>query len=291
MQSLLARVKKSDVITDPFPHIVIKDALDEKLCSQLASEWPALDILSQGIENRSRDIYKTSNGRFNYLTKEIFEDDRITPLWKEFIAQHTSNEFLRELLDLFQDSIAQLYPDFERKYGSFADLKAGIREIDSFQTADVLLDALLSINTPVTTKPTSVRRAHVDLPDKLFAGLFYMRDPNDTSTGGDLEIYRFKTKKPYGFTNCEISDKYVEYVKTIKYERNVLVLLINSAYSLHGVTVRSLTDSTRYFVNLVGEVKEPLFQISKYQELPYVRYIKMMKRTVKNKLKSLVLQS
>jgi len=57
-----------------------------------------------------------------------------------------------------------------------------------------------------------------------------MRDPQDTSTGRDLELYKFKKGKPYGFKH-EIPDEYVNCVKTIKYERNVFILFVNSIHS------------------------------------------------------------
>jgi len=60
-------------------------------------------------------------------------------------------------------------------------MKPGIGEL-TFETVDILLDALISVN--VIDKPASIRRAHVDLPDKLFAGLFYMRDPQDINRRG-----------------------------------------------------------------------------------------------------------
>jgi hypothetical protein len=285
MKTLLSKIKISDVVNEPFPHIVVKDPLEEDIYLKLVTEFPSIATLSKGVDNKGMDL--SSNKRLHYLAKESLSDNQITPLWKEFIALHTSNTFFQEFLHLFKQHILQMYPNFENEYGSFATLKSGLRKVDAFETADVLLDALISINTPVVTKPTAVRRAHIDLPDKLFAGLFYMRDPQDTSTGGDLEIYKFKNDKPYGFRKCESAARYVEYVKTIKYERNVLVLFINSLYSLHGVTVRAVTNYPRYFVNLVGEVKNPLFDTSKYQEVPRMKYLRTLEEAM-NKVTSLI---
>jgi len=278
MKTLLSKVKQSDVILEPFPHIVVKDALEAEVCSQLASEWPSLETLRYGIVNKGTDL--SSNKRLDYIAKESLNDAQITPFWKEFIALHTSSIFFQEFINLFQEPILQIYPDFEQKYGSFETLKSGLRMVDTFEQVDVLLDTLISVNTPTIAPSKAVRAAHVDLPDKLFAGLFYMRDPQDTSTGGDLEIYKFKHGKAQGFRSSAVADSYIEYVKTIEYERNVLILFINSIYSLHGVTVRSLTQYPRYFVNLVGEVKQPLFDMAKYQEKPSVKYLKKFNRAI-----------
>jgi len=280
MKSLLSKVKKSDIMTEPFPHIIVRDALDEDVYSHLVSEFPSINVISKGTENQGLNL-SSSNTRFHHLAKETFSDEQISPIWKDFIALHTSATFFQEFINLFKESILHLYPNFEKEYGNLNKIEPGLRNVDTFATADVLLDALISINTPVLTKPTSVRQVHIDLPDKLFAGLFYMRDPQDESTGGNLEIYKFKSNSPHGFRNCESADRYVEHVKTIQYERNALVFFLNSLYSLHGVSVRSLTNSPRYFVNLVGEVKNPLFDISQYQEPPYIQRLRNIKKTVK----------
>ena len=292
MKSILSKVKKSDVISDPFPHIIVKDALEPEVYLKLVSEFPSLTTLNQGIETQGN--LDRSNERLHYLAKESLSNPQITSFWKEFIKLHTSSAFLSELLNLFEEQILQFYPNFEQKYGSFETLRSGIRNIDTFERADILLDTLLCVNTPVVTEPSSVKSVHVDGRVKLFAGLFYMRDPQDPSTGGDLELYRFKNGQPDGFRKHAIADpKYVELVKKIKYEQNVLVLFLNSEYSLHGVTVRSLTDYPRYFVNFVGQVKKPLFDLSKFQDSSYTEFQEsshIQKKTLKRyfqKLKTL----
>jgi hypothetical protein len=111
-----------------------------------------------------------------------------------------------------------------------------------------------------------VRTIHVDDPHKLFAGLFYLRQPGDDSRGGDLEIYRLKGRS-FAFHGGPYMDgRYVERVAAVPYDRNVLVVLVNSLHSLHGVSVRHPTAWTRCFVNLVAEVETPLFDLAAHQE-------------------------
>ena len=50
-------------------------------------------------------------------------------------------------------------------------------------------------------------------------------------------------------------------MKTVNYQSNVLVLFLNSIKSLHGVTVRSITDSPRLFLNLFGETEYPVYNL------------------------------
>lgn len=256
MESLLAKVKKSEIVSEPFPYLVVKDVLDEEICSQLIAEFPELEIVTKGAKY-------SSNERFSYGANDALNDPRITPLWQEFIKAHISQQFLDEIVDLFGEHILDTYPDFEQKIGKLAQLQAGTRRINSFLDCDVLMDAQICVNTPVVETPSSVRGAHVDSGNKLFAALYYLRNPQDTtSTGGNLEIYRYKGSNYHFFDQQFIHDEDVEVVKTINYERNVLVFFLNSPDALHGVTVREVTNHTRYFFNLLGEVKQPLFKLT-----------------------------
>ncbi|MBW4538648.1 MAG: hypothetical protein KME43_05810 [Myxacorys chilensis ATA2-1-KO14] len=259
MQSLFDTVEKSEVFVEPFPHVVIRDALDERLCNQLIDEFPNINTITQNTQF-------ASNERFSYPAQDVFANPEISELWKSFIQLHTSDRFLHQFATLFEDQIRQYYPEFEQEIGEIAALKGGVRKMDDFSKADVLMDAQICINAPVTAKPEPIKQAHVDRRQVLFAGLYYLRHPDDHSTGGNLEIYRFKSGNPYGFEGQFIDDRYVERVKTVNYERNVLVLFLNSIHSLHGVTLRSVTDSPRCFVNLIGEVKQPLFDYRPYEE-------------------------
>ncbi len=256
MESVLSRVNQIDVFTEPFPHLIIKDPIDEQICLQLIEDFPHLEIVTEG------KAY-SSNERFSYSARNVLEDERITPLWQEFVRTHTSQEFLEQITGIFAEQICNIFPDFEKEIGKINHLKAGTRRINSFKDSDVLLDAQICVNTPVLETPSSVRGPHVDNSNKLFAALYYMRDPRDTdSQGGNLEIYRYRNNKYRVFDRQFINSEDVELVKTVNYERNVLVFLLNCEQALHGVTVRQVTDHARYFFNLLGEVKQPLFELT-----------------------------
>jgi hypothetical protein len=253
VDSLVARVRKSDVLEDPFPHIVLRDALDSDLCDQLIVEFPSLEVISEGRH------YK-SNQRLNYRARRAAGDPDLSPLWRDMVATHVSQHYLDELLELFGESIRRIFPSFEQQIGAAESLRAGVRYVDTFETADVLLEAQPAVNTPVTATPSSVRAGHLDNPNKLIVGLYYLRHPEDDSVGGDLELYRYTTRRPV-FEGHEISHTQIQPVKTIPYERNVLILFLNSPGSLHGVTVRQPTPATRLFFNLGAEVRTDLFAI------------------------------
>jgi hypothetical protein len=266
MQTLLEQVKKADIFTDPFPHIVIKDPLDNEQCTQLIDQFPAIDVITEGKPFGSND-------RFSYPTRDVLQNPKISPVWQEFIQAQSSARFWNQFVDLFQEEIRRLHPTFEQEFGALDQLQPGVRKIDQ-DTADVLLDAQICINAPVLEPAPVIKQAHVDRPQVVYAGLFYLRHPNDRSTGGNLEIYRFKKGRTHSFQGQYIDDKHVERVKTVHYERNVLVLFVNSVHSLHGVTARSVTDTPRCFVNLIAEVKRPIYDLGSYQEKNWLGQLK-----------------
>ncbi len=179
---------------------------------------------------------------------------------------------------MFRNHILELYPHFEDKYGRIETLRAGVRSEHDFHDADVLLDAQICVNTPVSIKPTSVRGLHVDKRDKLFAGLFYLRANNDDSQGGDLQLFRVKDRENIRFRGYYTVDEYVEPVATVPYSQNTLVLFLNSWESIHGVTIRSRTLHPRLFLNLLGEVRKPLFTLPRRRSQPWKRLAHRLQR-------------
>jgi hypothetical protein len=184
----------------------------------------------------------------------------VSALWRETVAAHVAPAFWSQMAGVFGEDIRRRYPGLERTLGPLDTLRVGVRNQDSFETADVLLDAQISVNTPVTEAPSRVRGGHVDNPQKLVAGLYYLRRPDDRTPGGDLEIYRFRQRDGV-FQGAEIAPRYVEPVRTIPYQANVLVCFVNARDALHGVTERAPTAVPRLFLNLLAEVQHPLFAL------------------------------
>ena len=257
MNSLLSKAQKIDIAKDPFPHLIVYEPLEDAICLQLLAEYPDLKTITDGLPH-------SNNQRFSYSASYALNNQNISNLWKDLVGAHVSNDFLKEIINLFDDDIRANYPWLEEKIGKLETLRAGIRNIDNLATADVLLDAQICINTPVK-KASSVRGAHVDHPNKLFAGLFYLKHPEDTSTGADLDIYRFLGNRKCFKMAEVVNSQNLELVKTVKYERNVFIFFLNSIESLHGVSIRSKTEIPRYLFNLVGEISEPLFDLADYQ--------------------------
>jgi hypothetical protein len=256
--SILQRATPADLQLDPFPFVVIPNALPDDLYAELEASFPSPQ--SMGID-ASRN-----NHRWNYASRKIRRNKNLPQIWRDFIAYHASEDFYRDIVNVFYEGIHGLYPKHFPDRASLERLRVGIRKHDTFAAKDVLMDAMISGNTPVT-EASSVRSSHLDSGDKLFSGLFYMRPKTYESVGGDLTISRYNTalsgkpERHEKFKGAYIEDDNLEVVRTVTYDKNLAVLFINSLDSVHGVTVRQPSPHSRLFVNLVGEIDPPLYNL------------------------------
>jgi hypothetical protein len=275
--SVLQRATRADVRRDPFPHIVIEKALPDQLVEALIEEYPSLEVMDVDPSE--------SNTRWSYPAEFVAGSPAISETWKQVIAYHASPAFFHELVDVFGAEILRAYPQRFQSLEQLTGSRVGIREKDSFADHDFLLDAQISGNTAVREE-SSVKTTHVDSNRKLFSGLFYLRHPEDDSIGGDLTIARFKPglsrwEWRRRFDGVFVPEELVEAVKTVRYERNTLVIFLNTLDSMHGVTVREPTPHLRLFMNLVCEVHEPLFDVPQAWEIKLGKLHKIAAKRVR----------
>lgn len=264
VESILSKVTKADIRRDPFPHVVIENPLGDDLYQALAESMPTAEYIGGRI---GKEI--VSNERYNYVSELVLTDPASAQVWKDFVTYHSSAEFLGEFLDLFHDDLVEVNPGVEKLTGPLRELRVGRRNHDDFDRHDILMDCTAVINSAVSGRPTSYRGPHIDKPYKLFGGLFYMRLPEDDSTGGDLVLYKYRegghrfhvAESEYRGNRFDIDPKYVEEVTTVKYRANTLVMYPINRLALHGVSVRSITPHQRRFIALVGDLQDPLFDL------------------------------
>ncbi|ESQ13184.1 MAG: hypothetical protein N838_08960 [Thiohalocapsa sp. PB-PSB1] len=254
MMNLLENATPSDLRTEPYPQLVLSDLLPAETVDRLIAEFPDLDTRTGG---RSY----ASNEHYSYPAHKALVDDRVSKTWKRLLADQLTQAFLDRFITLFGDAIRRRYPELCTRFGDKLCLRAGMRRRDSLRHVDVLLESLVCVKTPVNVT-TSVRGPHVDMPDKLLAGLFYLRYPNDDAVGGDLEVHRYRRGRRC-LDGQFIADKAVEMVDTIRYRSNVLVLFLNGIDAIPGP--RQPTPYPRLFLNLFGELARPLFDLSRHQ--------------------------
>lgn len=246
--SVLARAQPEYIQAEPYPHIVIRNALGEALYDQLSKEYPTTDEILSKDTGPNKTII--NNTRYQVSSNTALE----SPLWNDFVKYHISYEFYQDAIKLFGDHIESIH-DIQEKYGkpierlTASQRTGGGMMVESVGGGfDVGLDCQVGINSPVI-ETSSVIGVHTDQPSKMFVGMLYMREDNDDSVGGDLQIVKHKE----GHTpNMDI--KNMELHDTVPYAKNTFVFFINSPISIHAVTPRYPTQHRRRLVNFIGEV-------------------------------------
>jgi hypothetical protein len=129
---------------------------------------------------------------------------------------------------------------------------------------DIAMDVQFIYNGP-SDSPTRIIGPHLDRPVALYAGLFYLREPGDHSTGGDLELWRFiNNKRVFESGKRTVPERFAELVETIAYEANTFVLFPHSIDALHAVSIRSPSQHPRLHVNLIADFAEPIYSLEDY---------------------------
>jgi hypothetical protein len=247
-KSLLAGLTPADIRTEPFPHIVAENVLPPEDCAAMVRSVPGFDRFGWAGT-------PPSNQRYIMPAHRIAGDEAEMPeIWRAFTQYHSSAAFLAEIAALFEGYWAQAMLD--RLGGSLLGHTTGLCWRDDPSIVRILQDARLEINTPVTKRPGSPRGAHLDTPNRLYSGLFYLRDPEDDSEGGDLTLFRFRSAPPRHIDVLAFDEDLVEPVATIPYRANSLVLFPHGLHAIHGVSPRGLTPWTRKYVFITAEIAE-----------------------------------
>ena len=257
MQSVLGRARQIGITAEPFPHVVIPDALEPGYYEELASEFPAAEIILNGREPESAR-------NLRYAASDILNDIRISDRWREFVRYHVSQDFFKEVHSLFGSHIRTLHPRLEQSVTrKMSDWNSSVRFREPCR--DIALECQFAYAAPAAQR-SRIIGPHVDREVALFAGLFYMRDDADDSEGGDLELYRFTDGRPeFEEGSRRVPDDRVTRFRSIRYAKNTLVFFLHSSNSLHGVSPRSVTTFPRRHINFVGELTTKVFDLSEFQ--------------------------
>ena len=258
--SILAGVRPVDVYSDPFCHLVRNACLPAQTYRNLAAAFPPTDVILAGREPR------LVNAAARLPAFKVLDNAAIAPIWRDFFAFHTSDQFWKDIVRAFGTALRKTHPDLERQAGkALDDWRAGPRGAAS--EFDVQLDCQFVVNTPwpagtaaqAGRRQLSVKTAHVDKRDTILSALLYFRDPDDRGAGGDLELYAW-SREPRFLKPRVILPSDIELRGRVPYAANTLVAFVNSARAAHGVTSRAPSQFPRRYVNFIAEVPFAVFQ-------------------------------
>ena len=263
----MANVSKADIVFEPFPHLVIKDCLNKEVYDLLSQRYPDLDSLP---------TYDGAKGDENIRVKRITDDIINCPnipldkKWIEFFDYHCSKDFWIELVNIFEDQLREIYPDLEKRFKkSYKDLSVSVfqRHKDN-DNANLYFDHDIGVNT-TSTKKSSVRGPHIDNLHKIFGGLIYFRIDEDSTQGGDLDLYAWKGDRNFNAENIyyDINTEYLQKIKTIQYSQNTAVLWINSPDAVHGVSPREPSSHLRRLIYFSARINPKVAKKNLFPEL------------------------
>lgn len=250
MQSVLSGITPADVRHDPYPHVFVRDVLDDDTHRALSESFPPFSMI--GWNDPS--VKPGSNRRYQMSAWPIQNHPDLPDVWKAFVTLHSSPAFFAEVVALFRDHWPAALK--EALGGDLLGHPMGLLLRDGFEQARILQDARAEINTPVTAGPSSSRGQHLDTLNRMFTCLYYLRHPDDDAVGGDLELFRWKNG-PIADIDCHtLPADAVEVVSVIPYRANQVVIFPQGIDAIHGVGIRQPTPHTRRYVFISAEIKE-----------------------------------
>ena len=230
---------ETDYFTEPYPHVIIKNALPKDLYQMLAKTFPT--------QQMKQKLPLIEGHTHRYLAKDVLYDKKIpvSKEWEDFFKTHTSQEYYDKVLELFKNDMPYNKDVIKQKIA--------VRGV--YDNIDMVTDTQFVVHNPI--KVGTTRTTHIDNPQELYAGLLYFRQPNDNSSGGDFEIFDApKLKGVHKYRGREVTqDTEKTLVKTVKYEPNTFVMFLNTGKSVHGVTPRKDAEVERLSINIIAETR------------------------------------
>lgn len=252
--NLFLSLSPHQVVREPFPHIVVEQALPEQLCAELARAFPPLAYF--GGEQHP-DAKKT----LRHAAHLTGLPARLAGL----ISAHVHPQTLSSLVRCFADDIRREHPQLERTYGSLETLRVGQRHVDSHDTHTVLLDATLSVLAPTRSGFVAERGPHVKGPNKLLEGQFFLRHPDDDAAGGEFEIYELLPgHRPTFGPRHQTAQSGLRLARSVPYRAGTLVVWLNTSRSITRIAPRGPSRWPVQFVGLPVQFPAPLFALPEY---------------------------
>lgn len=257
---LVDQYSKPKVFPEPFPHVIIDNALPVDVHADLCRTMPPDEFLA-GPRYKGPNRYHRRSAT-DLLTSEAAQ---LSATWKRFIECQLAPSFYQNCLSMFAEFLGDADAVKRAETGlGLRDVQPAMRHSRGAENADAWLECQISHVTPAA-EPGSPLAPHVDREVALWAGLYYLRGVGPTE-GGDLVLYRFREgcSREY-WKDQMIPPSLVEPVKTVPARENRLVMLLHGPDAIHGVTARRPGGAARQSVNLVCEFPYKVWNIDPWR--------------------------
>ena len=233
MNKLCVLQNLKNVSSEPWPHIIIENALPQEIHDEL------LDTLPD--DRLGKQEAKDKHGKLTWLIYEMYQEKfPVSNIWKDFILYHTSQEFVDKVLNAF-DTWTEKLPLPKNQ------MKLIDTNLPEDKTGNYYTEFSFVKHPPENN--LSNRTPHTDNEKEIYAGLLYLKHPLEQSTGRDFAIHQphslKMTKKREYITPGPI-------VKKCEYKSNNFVMFWNGVDTQHSVTPRQNASHPRWSINMIG---------------------------------------
>jgi hypothetical protein len=246
--NVLQKISKSNVNMNPYPYVVIEDALPEKIYNELESSFP-----EQLLAGDSSHIVNDRGHTRRYLSSRVLEDKKVSNIWLDFFAYHVSNEFYQHTVkNVLVDAIKEYYPDqADAIINTPSQPRQHVGQTEN--RTPIVTDCQFVMNNPLSESETS-RTPHLDNPVEIYAALLYFKKYDDLSVGGDIQIWdSVVPRNPKIIGKREAVLDSVKYHDSCPYKPNSLILFLNCRHGVHGVGTVTNQSKVRRSINIIGE--------------------------------------
>lgn len=209
------------IYTKPFPHIVIKDFIQDTTMLEFLRNNQELPAVMETLGDLERvEIGRIRKGPYSYDLRKANTSGFSSSFRSNTLRVIDRIEGCSRLRKLVEKTFT---PHFNEWYEPFdEDFKQMMTTYGAYNK---------------TSKPLNLIGWHLDNGKKLCSGFIYLREDGDTADDGNLWLSNGKEKKK------------------IPYEDNVFVIWPNLPNAWHKADVRNPTDHLRRIVNVVYETQ------------------------------------
>src|SRR5256885_1213464 len=107
---LLHDLRPDAVMPAPYAHFTRRDMVPAETYAVLEAHFPSLDMILNGRAPENNQAVRMT-------VKQVVNDRRIAPIWREFFEYHTSADYWRDVVRLFGTHFRREFPGLEERIG------------------------------------------------------------------------------------------------------------------------------------------------------------------------------
>src|SRR3954470_11716485 len=107
---LLQGVRPEEIALEPYVHFTRRNTVPAETYAALESAFPSLATILNGRTPENNQAVRMT-------VKQVLNDRRIAPIWREFFDYHTSTDYWRDVVRLFGDHFRREFPGLEERIG------------------------------------------------------------------------------------------------------------------------------------------------------------------------------